>query len=151
MTGQHAGTIGLSSGVLEFEKDALVGGQFEIDMTSIIVTDLEGEWKDKLEGHLKAPDFFGVEDFGTATFVITKVAPKGTPGDYKVTGDLTIKGITKEIRFYTNLSKDGLAVADITIDRTDYDIKYGSSSFFDSLGDKTIYDDFDLKISLVVQ
>jgi polyisoprenoid-binding protein YceI len=123
-----------------------------MDMTSIKVTDLEGEWAGKLEGHLKSPDFFGVEKHPTATLVITKVVPKGTPGDYKVSGNLTIKEKTKEVRFYAHVDSEGgkmNATADLKIDRTDFDVRYGSGSFFDGLGDKTIYDEFDLTVNIV--
>ena len=120
-------------------------------MTTIACTDLEGEWKEKLEGHLKSDDFFGVNNFPVAKFEITKVAAKGTPGDYKITGNLTIKETTKEIKFYANVSQDGgknVAKADIKIDRSEFNVRYGSGSFFDNLGDKTIYDEFDLSIVL---
>ena len=152
VTGEHSGTIEVKSGDLTFGNNgSLTGGTIVIDMASIKCTDLEGEWAGKLEGHLKSADFFGVENYPTAKLVITKVAPKGTPGDYKVTGDLTIKETTKEVRFYAHLNENdsGLtATADLKIDRTDFDVRYGSGSFFDNLGDKTIYDEFDLKVNL---
>ncbi|HKK79311.1 MAG TPA: YceI family protein [Phaeodactylibacter sp.] len=153
VTGSHTGTIKLKSGALEFEGDQLVGGEFAIDMTSIAVTDLSGEYQKKLEGHLKSQDFFGVEDHPTATFKITKVVSRGTPGDYKIIGDLTIKDITNEIKFLTNLKKDSgktKATAEVKVDRSEYNVRYGSGSFFDNLGDKTIYDEFDLEVMLVV-
>ena len=153
VTGEHAGVVNLQSGELAFDENgSLSGGSFVMDMTSIKVTDLEGEWAGKLEGHLKSADFFGVEKFPTARFEITNVAAKGTPGDYKVTGNLTIKEATKEIKFYAHIDEEGgnlTATGDITIDRTDYDVRYGSGSFFDGLGDKTIYDEFDLTVKLV--
>jgi len=152
VTGSHAGTLKLTEGTFDYADGLLKGGAFTIDMTSLNCTDLEGESKGSLEGHLKSPDFFGVENFPTATFKINKVSAKGTPGDYKVVGDLTIKGITKEIKFYTNVATTAnaqVATADIKIDRTDFNIKYGSGSFFDSLGDKTIYDEFDLTVKIV--
>lgn len=152
VTGQHAGTVNLKSGDLEFNGDQLAGGSFAIDMTSITVTDLKGEYKGKLEGHLKSPDFFGVDKHPTATFVITRVIPKGTPGDYKVIGNMTIKNITKEIKFFANVKNvngQKVAKADLVIDRSDYDVRYGSGSFFDNLGDKTIYDEFDISIEMV--
>lgn len=152
VTGAHEGTIGLKNGKLDFTDGALTGGSFDIDMTTLVVTDLEGEWKAKLEGHLNSPDFFNTAEYPAAKFVITRVVPKGTPGDYKVTGDLTIKGITKEIKFYANAVEEGnkiKAKAEVTVDRTDFDIRYGSGSFFDNLGDKTIYDEFFLDINLV--
>lgn len=153
VTGKHNGTILIKNGNLDFEGDQLVGGSFEIDMPSITVLDLEGNWKEKLEGHLKSDDFFGVEAFPVATFKITQVISRGTPGDYKVVGDLTIKGITKEIKFLTNLQEEGdkvKATADVQIDRSEFNVRYGSGSFFDNLGDNTIYDEFDLTINLVV-
>ena len=152
VTGSHTGTLKLREGLLDYANGMLTGGSFTIDMNSLTCTDLEGKSKGSLEGHLKSADFFGVEAFPTASFKITKVSAKGTPGDYKVVGDLTIKGITKEIKFYTNVvssDKSNTATADIKIDRTDFDIKYGSGSFFDSLGDKTIYDEFDLTVKIV--
>jgi polyisoprenoid-binding protein YceI len=152
VTGKHHGTVGIESGSLNFEEGVLTGGTFEIDMASIAVKDIEGEWAGKLEGHLKSDDFFGVANYPTAKFVITKVYPKGTPGDYKITGALTIKETTKEIKFYATVKEEGetaTATANITIDRTDFDVRYGSGNFFENLGDKTIYDEFDLEISLV--
>lgn len=152
VTGQHSGTIALKDGSLAFNNGVLTGGSFEIDMTSIKCTDLTGGTAQKLEGHLKSADFFGVEKFPTAKFEITKVYPKGTPGDYKILGNLTIKESTEEIKFYATVKDtDGgmTANADITIDRTDYDVRYRSGGFFENLGDKTIYDEFDLSISLV--
>ncbi|NNC85861.1 MAG: YceI family protein [Bacteroidia bacterium] len=152
VTGEHSGTINLKSGSFEYEEDKLVGGTFIIDMTSLVCTDLEGEYKGKLEGHLKSADFFGVEKYPTSKLEITKVVERGTPGDYKLVGNLTIKENTQEIKFnasvvrYENVVK---SMADITIDRSDFDVKYGSGSFFDNLGDKTIYDEFDLKIQMV--
>ncbi len=153
VTGEHAGTVNIQSGELSFDDDGnLNGGSFVMDMASIKVTDLQGEWAGKLEGHLKSADFFGVEKFPTAKFEITNVAAKGTPGDYKITGNLTIKESTKEIRFYAHIDKEGgnlTATGEIKIDRTDFDVRYGSGSFFDGLGDKTIYDEFDLNVKLV--
>lgn len=152
VTGEHTGEINLQSGEMSFDDAGnLTGGSFIIDMTSIKTTDLEGEWAQKLNGHLKSADFFGVEKYPTAKLEITKVSAKGTPGDYKVTANITIKEKTQEIRFYANVSKDGNSVkakADIKIDRTDFDVRYGSGSFFDNLGDKTIYDEFDIMIAV---
>lgn len=149
VTGSHEGTLKLKSGDFSFEGKRLVGGKFEIDMNTLACTDLTDNMKTNLEGHLKSKDFFGVDLHPTAAFVITKVVSRGTPGDYKIIGNLTIKGITKEIKF--NAKIDGKeAKADITIDRTDYDLRYSSGSFFDNLGDKTIYDEFDLNIKIVL-
>lgn len=153
VTGEHAGVVNLKSGDLTFDENGkLTGGNIVMDMTTIKVTDLQGDMAGKLEGHLKSADFFGIEKHPTANLKITSVVPKGTPGDYKVTGTLTIKEKSKDIRFYANVVEDGgrvKATADIKIDRTDFDVRYGSGSFFDGLGDKTIYDEFDLQVTLV--
>ncbi|GAB4244604.1 MAG: YceI family protein [Ekhidna sp.] len=152
VTGQHNGTIQLQGGRLEMDDNGnLTGGIFTIDMSSITCLDLSGEYKGKLEGHLKSDDFFGVEKYPTSTFTITKAVPQG-PGKYKIVGNITIKGTTEEIQFPANVEvKDGkvTATADITIDRSKFDVRYGSGSFFDNLGDKTIYDNFDLSVKLV--
>ena len=147
VTGKHHGTLKLKSGDLIFTDGQLSGGRFTLDMTSIECADLEGEYKGKLEGHLKSADFFAVEEFPTADLVIKNVYSRGTPGDYKVVADITVKGITKEIKFNTLLA-DGIANANITLDRTDYNVKYGSGTFFSNLGDKTIRDDFNLDVKI---
>mgnify|MGYP000275602382 CR=1 FL=1 len=146
VTGSHEGTIELKSGFLTFNEETLTGGEFVIDMTSIVCTDMEGEYKGKLEGHLKSDDFFGVESNPTSTLVIKKVKSTGK-NSYKVTGDLTIKGKTNPITFdFSVYGKK--ASASLKIDRAQYDIKYGSTSFFDDLKDKAIYDEFDLNVEL---
>lgn len=147
VTGSHEGTVNLSEGTLMFdENNDLIGGNFTIDMTSIAVTDLKvGDGKEKLEEHLKSDDFFGVYNHKKATFKINKV--DGKNGTYRVFGDLTIKGITKTSTFQM-MVKGNTATASFQIDRTKYDIKYGSSSFFDNLKDKAIYNDFDLNVNL---
>lgn len=154
VTGSHYGKVKLKEGNLAYENGQLVGGGFTIDMSTIGVEDLEGNYAQKLEGHLKSPDFFGVEKYPTVDFVITKVISRGTPGSYKVIGDLTIKETTKEIKFNAQIDeKEGkkVATADITVDRSEFDVRYGSGSFFDNLGDKTIYDEFELTVNLVSQ
>lgn len=151
VTGQHYGKVKLKSGSLEYENGKLVGGNFEIDMTTITSEDLQGGYADKLVGHLKSDDFFGVTKYPTAKFVITKAA-EAKPGEYRIKGDLTIKETTKPISFNATVSeKDGKQVANATmkIDRSEFDVRYGSGSFFDNLGDKTIYDEFDLEVTLV--
>ncbi|WP_411767774.1 YceI family protein [Winogradskyella sp. A3E31] len=145
VTGEHEGTISLKSGHLNFDDENLTGGSFVIDMTSITVTDLSGGGKAKLEGHLKSDDFFGVEKHPEAKFVINKATKNGD--SYDVTGDLTIKGITNPISF-TMAVNGNIATAALKVDRAKYDVKYGSSSFFDNLKDKAIYDEFDLNVTL---
>lgn len=146
VTGSHEGTIAIKTGSLTFEADKLIGGEFEIDMTTISATDLEGNWKSKLDGHLKSDDFFGVETFPTAKLVFTSVEASGKNA-YKVTGDLTIKGKTNPVVFTISVYGNK-ANASIKIDRSKYDVRYGSTSFFDNLQDKAIYDEFDLVTDL---
>jgi polyisoprenoid-binding protein YceI len=148
LTGSHYGTIDLKEGYFEKEGDKLVGGEFVADMSTIDVTDLEGDSKAKLMGHLRSDDFFGVKKYDEARFVINTIADKGD--SYGISGDLTIKGKTNPIAF--DLKMDGnTATTELVIDRTKYDIKYGSGSFFDNLGDKVIYDEFKLDVKLVMK
>jgi len=145
VTGKHTGTISLKDGYFTTENNTITGGNFTIDMQSIIVTDLQGEYKEKLEGHLKSDDFFGIKNHPTATFTSKKVTKKGD--NYTFNGEITIKGITQPLSF-TLTSKNTTLSGKIIIDRTKFNIKYGSGSFFDNLGDKTIYDNFELEVSL---
>ncbi|WP_299257394.1 YceI family protein [uncultured Aquimarina sp.] len=146
VTGEHTGTLNFSSGFLTFDSDVLKSGEFVVDMTSLAVTDLEaGKGKEKLEGHLTSDDFFGVKNHKNAKLVI-KEATK-MDGGYKITGDLTIKGKTNPITFDLAVN-GGSATTTLAVDRTKYDIKYGSGSFFDNLGDKAISDEFVLEVNL---
>ncbi|HIK66807.1 MAG TPA: YceI family protein [Flavobacteriales bacterium] len=148
VVGSHEGEISLKSGELIYDDGNLVGGSFTIDMNSLICTDLSGEYKGKLEGHLKSEDFFNVETFSTASLVIKNVQ-KNNSNKHTITADLTIKGITKSIVFESVVEKNKLT-AKIQIDRTQFNVKYGSGSFFDGLGDNMIYDEFDLTINLMI-
>lgn len=147
VTGSHNGTIALKSGNLEFENNKLVGGDFVIDMTTINTTDLEGGKKGSLDGHLKSDDFFGVAKFPTASLKITKVSSHGKDS-YSVSGDMTIKGKTNPVSF-AMVVKDGKAMASLKVNRTKYDVRYGSAAFFDNLKDRAISDEFDLDVTLV--
>lgn len=155
VTGEHFGTANISSGTIIVEKGIVTGGTVEVDMTSINVTDLEGEYKGKLEGHLKSDDFFSTAKSPKSTLVIKKVeAIKGskTAENYMVTADLTVKGITKEVVFPAIIAVKGNSVtanADFMIDRTQFDIKYGSKSFIEGIGDKAIDDSFNVKVRIV--
>ena len=149
VSGQHTGTINLKSGSLNYQDNKIVSGEFFIDMASL----KDSESNDRLEGHLKSEDFFGVEKFPTAKLVLTG-STSFEKGTAVVSGTLTIKGVTNPIEFKATTQKkdDGTwFFANITIDRTKYNIRYGSGSFFDNLGDKVIYDEFKLKVSLLVK
>jgi polyisoprenoid-binding protein YceI len=153
VTGKHTGTVNIKEGSLEIKDDFLVGGSFTIDMTSIKSTDLTGETAGKLEGHLKSDDFFGTATYPTAVVKITQANAKGD-GQFEVKANLTIKDVTQPITFMATVLPEGKkyrATANITIDRTGYNVKYGSGKFFEDLGDTTIYDEFDLAITIVTE
>lgn len=143
VTGSHEGTIQLKEGSFVFDGENLVGGTFVIDMTTINVTDLTGGGKERLEGHLKSDDFFGVDKYPTASLTI-KSANRIKDG-YYVNGEITIKGTTQPIAFELEV-EGNKAEAELKIDRTKFDIRYGSGSFFANLGDKTIYDNFEVEV-----
>jgi polyisoprenoid-binding protein YceI len=149
VTGQHTGTIKLQSGWINWQDNKIVSGEFNIDMASI----KESENNARLMGHLKSDDFFGVEKFPTAKLVLTGSTPFDK-GSGTVSGNLTIKGVTNPLEFKAAMQKkdDGTwFFANIAVDRTKYNIRYGSGTFFDNLGDKTIYDEFKLKVNLLVK
>jgi len=154
--GKHTGSIEVRNGQLMFIDDVFAGGNFEIDMATVNNTDIEAaDMKRKLEDHLKSPDFFDVKTHPIATFKITKVVPYGAVGEnqtkYKVVGNLTIKGITKEIKFEVDFYEYDTSYSitgRLKIDRSDFNIKYGSGTFFEDIGDKVIYDDVLLDLSL---
>jgi polyisoprenoid-binding protein YceI len=117
-------------------------------MASVSNGDLEAdkESQGKLLGHLKSPDFFSTDSFPTSTFVIKNVTD-GAEGKKNVTGDLTIKGITNEVSFPADVKLQGdtlKATGKAIVDRTKWNIRYGSSKFIPNIGDKAIYDDVEL-------
>ncbi len=152
VTGKHIGTVKLKNGSLTLVDGKLTGGSFEIDMNTINCTDLDSEYAQKLVNHLKSDDFFGVANHPVAKFVITRVIAQDNRGNYKIIGNITIKETTKEVKFFGNVTTSGNQVSasgKMTIDRSEFNVRYGSGSFFDGLGDKTIYDEFDLEVKLV--
>ncbi len=159
-TGQHIGTLNITSGSLKTLEGTIQSGTFTIDMKTIAVTDLEGDDKASLEGHLKglgegegADHFFNVTKFPTASFDLTGISEEN--GKTIIQGNLTIKGIKKNISFPATTSVEADAVrisSDIfTINRTDWGVNYGSKSIFDNLGDKFINDDIELRVSLLAK
>jgi len=159
--GSHNGTIRLQSGSLMVDGDVVTGGEFVIDMKSIVCLDLtDAEYNAKLVGHLMSPDFFAVDSFPTARFkttLIEKLANQVQGADgivhtHSITGNLTMKDVTKSITFKAAISvADGKVTAvtgPFVIDRSSWNIKYGSRKFFDNLKDKFIYDEIGLKINL---
>ncbi|MBT9394275.1 YceI family protein [Hymenobacter sp. NST-14] len=158
VTGQHNGTMQFKDGDVLVRGSQIVGGTFTVDMNSLKVEDIkEQEYNAKLVGHLRSEDFFSIDKNATSTFKITSVTPlKGDANgnNATVTGDLTIKGITQKISFPAKVGvKGGVASASgvATIDRTKFDIKYGSKSFFESIGDKAIMDEFTLSFNIIAK
>lgn len=157
VTGKHDGTIGLSSGELYLVDNQIVGGNIVIDMTEIVVLDLEDpETNARLQGHLESDDFFSVATYPEATFEMANIvkrenAAEGEP-NYTISGNLTIKGITHGITFPAHVQmEDGVmtAKADFDLDRTMWDVRFGSGRFFDNLGDNLIHDNFNMKLDIV--
>lgn len=146
VVGGHVGVINLKDGAVKVDGGKLTGGSFVIDMTSLVCTDTE-----RVTAHLKNEDFFDVEKFPYATFVITNVNNANASAPI-ITGKLTIKGITKDISFPATVSASGdtfSAQATTKVNRLDYDIRFRSSSFFADLGNRAIEDEFTLNINLV--
>jgi len=152
ITGQHQGTIDIKEGTLEVNNGQLTGGKIVIDMQSLKDVDLtDAEYNAKLVGHLKSDDFFSVAKFPTSQLEVTKV--EGTGNNLVVSGNLTIKGITNPVSFPATVSKEGANTVysgKVIIDRSKYDVRYGSKSFFNDIGDKAIDDEFTLDYKLVV-
>ena len=152
VTGTHWGYIKFSDGTLAIENGALIGGSFNVDMTTMDCQDMPADKGGaKLLGHLKSDDFFSAEKFPKSTLVIKSVTAKGN-NQYDVKADLTIKGISNEVAFPTTVAITGnsaTATASFDVDRTKYDIKYRSGNFFENLGDKAIENNFTVDVNLV--
>ena len=153
-TGSHNGTVALQDADLLIEDGALTAGEFTIDMNSIKVEDIpaDNEGNAKLRGHLTSADFFDVATYPTAKFVITNVEKK-EGNKLHVTGNLTIKDVTKSVTIPAMMSTENgvntLESETFMIDRAEFNVKYGSKSFFDDLKDKFINDD--MEMSFVVK
>ncbi|WP_296386196.1 YceI family protein [Winogradskyella sp.] len=152
-TGSHNGTIGINQGTVNINDGVIENGNFIIDMNSIVNTDIpaEEEGNAKIVGHLKSADFFDVEKFPKAKFEVTGI--ETTEGKTMLSGNLTLKDTTNNISFPVSTEvKDGMMTLTseiFTIDRSKWNVQYGSKSFFDNLGDKFINDDIELKVTLV--
>ncbi len=146
VTGSHHGTVKISEGKLMVENNMLTGGEFTLDLASIENQDLDGEMKGKLEGHLKSDDFFDVDNHPEATFQITKVEPNGDK-KVKISGNLTIRGVSKNITFDADVNEmsdskfDGKA--DFNIAREDWGVNYKGQA------DDLISKEINFKIHLV--
>jgi len=134
LTGKHFGALTFTDGEITQKDGQWTGGKFTVDMNSMSVDDIAGRGAKKLLGHLQSSDFFHVEQHPTATLNITSIQGN------TVNAELTIKGKTNPIRF--TYKKEGKAfVGTMIFDRSKFDIKYRSKSFFPDIGDKVIYND----------
>ena len=146
--GGHVGTVKISEGSLIYNGKSLKSGSFLMNMSTITSDNA------KVTTHLKTDDFFSAEKNPTSKFEINKVTSAGVDR-VNVSGNLTIKGITQPITFPASVKKQGdivVAVAKgVKVDRTKYEIKFRSKSFFGDIGDKAIDDEFELSINLVAK
>lgn len=153
-TSQHNGSLKFLSGKLiicpnnDGSESLVCGGKFSVDMTSLLVEDLTGSGKKRLEGHLKSDDFFSVNKHKTAYLSIN--SSKATDSGFIAQGSLTIKDITHPIEFKLTRNLGGF-VADLVFDRSKYNVRYNSGSFFENLGDNLILDDIELTANLYFQ
>lgn len=152
VSGEHFGSVSVAQGSLEVKSEIIADAEIVMNMTTITVDDMEGEYAEKLRGHLNSEDFFAVEQFPTALFNLSGM--KYVDGQYVASGSLQIKDTTGPVSFPVTLKNDNGSViitGTATIDRTKYGIKYGSGQFFENLGDKMIYDEFELKFNLFAE
>lgn len=154
VTGQHTGNVTVKSGNLVVDGDKLSGGEVVVDMNSLTSTDLtDKDYNAKYVGHMKSPDFFNTEKFPESKLVIK--SSKKTDKGLEVTGDLTMIGQTQPVTFtVTDWKKTDSMVSgksNLTLNRTKWGLKYGSASFFKSIGDKAIHDEFTLAVDLTAK
>ena len=151
---QHNGSLKFISGELTMCSDqktskmTICKGSFSVDMTTLLVEDLSGSSKQRLEGHLKSDDFFSVDKHKKSFLTInsSKIIESG----FSVKGSLTIKDITHPVEFELIRNPGGFT-ANMIFDRSKYDVKYNSGSFFENLGDRLILDDIELSADLYFQ
>ncbi|RZL14595.1 MAG: YceI family protein [Hymenobacter sp.] len=159
VTHGHNGTMQFTGGDLQVNGNQVVGGMVTVNMKTMKATDItDADNHAKFVGHMSSDDFFSAEKFPTSTFKITSVKPiagaAANADNATITGDMTIKGVTQSISFPAKVGvKNGVAAATgkVNIDRTKFGLKYGSKTFFDSIGDKAINDEFTLTFNVVAK
>jgi polyisoprenoid-binding protein YceI len=151
VTGSHNGVLTMKSGKLDFDGDKLKGGEFVVDMTSLKVLDVtDPKYNSDLTNHLKSDDFFSTEKSPESKFTLKSVTKKAD-GTWEAEGPMTIKGISHDIKVPLTVEKtnDHVVVkGKASLDRTKWNIKFRSGKFFQNLGDKLIYDNFDVAVEL---
>lgn len=146
VTGAHRGVVDISDGTIYVKDGKLSGGSFKIDMTSIANKDIQDKkFKNKLETHLKSPDFFDVTQYPEATLSITDVKyPENNKA--QISADLTVKGVTKNILFDADIAEASdtsfKGSADFNINRQDWGVAYKG------MKDDLISDEVNFKINL---
>lgn len=152
--GLHTGTINIAGGFIEITDGLIKSGEIQMDMTSIVITDIEDKKAhDDFLAHLNHDDFFSVDKFKIAKLVISG-SERTASNKLSVTGMLTIKDISHPVSFVASVEifTDFFhSLGEIVIDRTLYNIRYGSGKFLQNLGDSLIYDDFVLQFKLIAQ
>ena len=156
LTGSHSGSVALKAGEVLLDGETIKSGKFEIDISKVLVKDIKDpKYNAKLVGHLKSDDFFSVDKFPVAEFIIASTAPLAAPlasgENVTIKGNLTIKGLSQDVEFPAKVSvKEGMAQANgkVTLDRTKWGIRYGSGKFFQGLGDKLILDEFEVDFAV---
>lgn len=156
--GDHYGVIGIKEGSLAINGESVASGTFIVDMNSIKDEDLtDGKMNDMLVNHLKSADFFDVATYPESSFAITKVeAVTGTDSiTHMVSGNLKMKDVEKNITFGAKITKEGdvykAVTVPFTIDRTQWNVKYGSKSLFAELKDNIVNDNIELQMTIVAK
>jgi len=155
VSGGHNGTVGIKSGDIQMDGNKLKSAKIVLDMTNIVCLDIKDkETNGKLVGHLHSDDFFSTAKNPTVTFDLSKATEtRGEAGaNYTITGKLTIKGITQDVTFpstVTYMNGQMKATGTMKFDRTKYEIKYNSGTFFSGLGDYMINDEVEVGFNLV--
>ena len=150
-TKSHYGSLQMKNGSLTVNTDGTVNGIIKIDMTTIDCEDLQGRSKASLERHLRSDDFFSVESHPIATLTFKSEGGIGAGNKLAFNGDLEIKGISHPISFESELKSVDpkvSALVDMTFDRSKYNVRFRSGTFFQNLGDKLIYDDIEISVDI---
>ena len=151
-TKQHNGTLNIKKGQIKISDKGLISGDIEIEMSTINTTDLQGRGKERLDGHLKSPDFFDVKKHPVAFLKFQGNEKHFSDGKLKFEGQLTIKNISHPISFFStieNVNGKLSARAEVTFDRSLYNVRFGSGKFFDNLGDRLIYDEISIDVFII--
>ena len=151
-TKSHYGSLQMKNGSLTVNTDGTVNGIIKIDMTTIDCEDLQGRSKASLERHLRSDDFFSVESHPIATLTFKSEGGIGAGNKLAFNGDLEIKGISHPISFESevkNVDPKVSALVNMTFDRSKYNVRFRSGTFFQNLGDKLIYDDIEISVDII--